>query len=104
MSWYPECLDYDKNKEFLRNNFPMPSARDITTKTEVDIVAHFQSHNLIHTCCPQKLCSRYNIELHLTFEHNKRGELKCRLCQNFFLCRPRALRDVEGDLSFVVRL
>ena len=97
---YPES-HFDKNKEFPLQLFPFPSASEICSLTDSQIISKYQEHNLIHTFCPKKKCQNYNCKLVLDFSRSTGGNLKCPVCFDAFPSRPRALKNLKGNHNFL---
>ena len=93
---YPS-INFDKDKEFFLKQFPFPSGLDVFQTTDLDIVYHYQTHQLVLKFCPNKICQRYDNELNLTYQSDSTAFLKCPVCHEHFPSRPKALKNLTGD-------
>ena len=95
-------VTFETEKLFPLQNFEFPSVFDILSKSDEEIVGHYQSHNLVHSHCPNKVCSRYNSKLVLEFGNaNSRGYLKCSICKETYSSRPAVFENLNGDHKFL---
>ena len=93
---YPTII-YDSSKHFPLSDFPQLSIFDIFSKTEFEIISHYQSHNLVFTFCPNKVCSRHNNKLNLS----KTSRLVCPTCNETYPSRPKVFKNLKGTHQFL---
>ena len=79
--------DFSNDESELGDYFHYCNAREKT------IVQLWQKWNLIHSHCPEKLCTRSGHEC----VYNKRHDtVQCVYCKTEYPSRPLALKDLEG--------
>lgn len=90
---YPS-VPYDRTKTFSLEDYPSLCIFDIMSKTDSQIIEHYQSHNLVYTYCPNSVCCRYDNKLILI---SPLCQLKCQICHETYPSRPKLFTGLQGN-------